>query len=137
MPYPNHILQMSFIKSLVKEIKTVKSMIDIPELKNERDRINKKLEELRRSHEKHHLIIEYNARIRQVMRELEDVSEICFDGPEQEESKNSAKQVIGALANRVEDAEKWAKSLEEEISRVNQELQRVNEKLSEARAAVR
>jgi predicted nucleic acid-binding Zn-ribbon protein len=126
---------MSFIKNLVKEIKTVKSMIDIPDLKNERDRINKRMEELNKSYEKHRLIADYETRIRQVMRDLEDVSEICFEG--QEEYKNSAKQVIDALANRVEEAEKSSKSIEEEISRVTGDLQRVNDKLSAARAAVR
>lgn len=107
-------------------------MIDIPELKKEREKINKKLDELYRSRSKYNIVIEYETRIRQVMRDLEDVSEICFDG--QEDKKDTAKRVIGYLSNRVEESEKLSKSIEEEISLLQQELQRINEKLSAPRS---
>jgi hypothetical protein len=126
---------MSLIKNNVKEIKTVKSMSDISELKNERETIKRKLEELDRSYEKHHLIVENETRILKVIRELDDLSTICFEG--QEESNNSAKKVIDAFANSVEESNKLSKSIEEEILRVNKELRKVNDKLSVARAGVR
>lgn len=130
---------MSFFKNIVKEIKTVKSMIDIPELKNEREKLNRKMEKLNATKEEHDLIIQNETRIRQVMRELEDLSSICFRGQEegQEEKRTSTKQVIDNLQNKLEESERIVSSTAEELSRVEQDLKRVNEKLSAARAAVR
>jgi hypothetical protein len=126
---------MSFIKNLAKEFQTVKSMIDIPDLKNERYKINKKIEESNTSLSKVRCILENETRIRQVIRDLEDLSEICFEG--QPDKKDSAQQVIQQLETRVEESEKLSSSLEGELSRLDRELQRINEKLSAARANVR
>lgn len=130
---------MSFIKNLVKEIKTVKSMIDIPELKAERERLNQKIKSLNTTVCETQLILQNEVRIRQVMRELEDLSLICFEGPGegQEEKRNSTKQVIDNLKNKFEEAQKNSLHTAEELSRLEQELKRVNEKLSAARANVR
>jgi chromosome segregation ATPase len=124
---------MSFIKSLVKEIKTVKSMINIPDLKNERERFHRKIDELRTTVAEQQKVIQQEGRILQVTRDLEELIGICFE----EKEKERAQEVINNLLNRVEEAEKISKSKEEEISRLEQELERVNEKLSAARAAVR
>jgi predicted nucleic acid-binding Zn-ribbon protein len=68
------------------------------------------------------------------MRDLVDVSEICFDG--HPDKMDSAQQVIRHLANRVEEVYHSIHQLEMEISRLEQELQRVNEKLSAARGTL-
>jgi chromosome segregation ATPase len=126
---------MSFIKSIVKEIKTVKSMLDIPELKNERSNLSKKLESHNSIVDKHQKIIQKKEDIEKTVRDLEEVVEICLK--EKEDEFNSAKKVIEAILNCVEDSEKKIKSETEEISRLEQELKRVNDKLSAARASVR
>lgn len=124
---------MSFIKSIAKEIKSIKSMIDIPELKNERERIKKRIEESRIVHEKQQKIVQNRERIRQVFRDFEDIVSLSFEEGEQE----SAQNVINTLLTRVEESEKLSASVEGDISRLEQELKKVNDKLSAARGAVR
>lgn len=99
---------MSFIKSIAKEIKSIKSMIDIPELKNERERIKKRIEESRIVHEKQQKIVQNRERIRQVFRDFEDIVSLSFEEGEQE----SAQNVINTLLTRVEESEKLSASVE-------------------------
>jgi hypothetical protein len=120
--------QMSFFKTIAKEIQTVKSKLHVPDLRNQRYTLQKQLEESRNSLCEVRLVHDHGSRIRQVMRDLVDVSEICFEG--QQDKKDSAQKVIHHLANRVEEADNLMHSLELKISKLEQELQMVNEKLS-------
>ncbi len=119
---------MSFIQKTIKEM-------DIPDLKNERYKINKTIEDSRTTLDKLRGVLENETRIRQVIRELEDLSKICFEG--QSDKQDSAQLVIHQLETRVAESEKLSTSLEGELSRLDRELQRINEKLSLARAKVR
>jgi hypothetical protein len=122
---------MKYVK--MSSTKPVKSMIDIQELKNEREVIKKNIEELTKTLEKKQNVIHEKEKIRRVIRDLEDVVGICFEGNE----KYIAQQVINNLLTCVEEGEKMSISCEEEKSKLEQKMKRLNEKLSAARAVGR
>ena len=111
------------------------SSVVLQHLKDQRYNLTKKIQECRESHDQACGILNAETRIQQVIRDLEDVSAICFEG--HPDKRDSAQQVIHHLQGRVEESEKLSKSLEGELSRLHQDLQRVNEKLSAARAGGR
>ena len=124
----------SFIKSIVKEIKTVKSMIDIPELKRERDAVNKKLQSAREMQKSQQNILDHLYIINQTTHNLKSLEKVCYEQMPGELER--AQSVIVHLNNCVKKAEEHIILNNENISKLEQELQRINDRLSAARAAV-
>lgn len=131
---------MSFLKAIAKEIKTAKSMLDIPELKRERQEINRKMDVVRANIEKNQEILNKREVIERTIRDLEDVWDICF-GHEKEaglvDHYGLAGTVIENLQTSLGNAITTNTKELDNLARLEQDLKSVNEKLSAARANVK
>lgn len=57
---------MSFIKSLMKEVNTIKSLVDIPRLKEDREKYKRQLEEINVKYESQQQLFQRMDELRQV-----------------------------------------------------------------------
>lgn len=125
---------MSFFKNIAKEINVVKSMLDIPELKKERDILTKKLQNACQVQQTEQDIIDRAHIIRQTTQLLQSIENVCYkDRPSELER---AQNVINYLNDRVKNAEEFVIRNRENISVLEQKIQKINDKLSKARAVV-
>lgn len=131
---------MSLFKAIAKEIKTVKSMLDIPELKNERQAIRRKIDMIRANIEKNQQIINKREVIERTIRDLEDVWDICFNHEKEaglEDHYGLAGKVIESLQTSVANATLDITTDLEQLSLLEENLQQVNKMLDTARANVK
>lgn len=125
---------MAFFKTIAKEINVVKSMIDIPELKKERDILTKKLQNACHVQQTEQDIIDRAHIIRQTTQQLQSLENVCYkDRPSELER---AQNVINYLNDRVKNAEEFIIRNRENISVLEQKIKKINDKLSKARAVV-
>ena len=125
----------SFIKSIVKEVNTIKSMLDIPALKNERETLRKQLEEAQNTYTKHQTILDKSTMIKETVTAMLDVCNICLQGNAFEMEK--ANTLNNALLDSIEKAQEGSNRAFTEIKRLESEIEKINVKLSAAREAVR
>ena len=125
----------SFIKSIVKEVNIVKSMLDIPALKNEKESLTHKLEEAQKIYTKHQTILDKSTTIKETVTAMLDVCNLCLEGNAFELDK--ANTLNNALLDSIEKAQEGSDRAFAEIKRIESEIEKINGKLSAARAAVR
>lgn len=123
------------MKSIIKEVSTIKSMLDIPALKNEREGLKKQLEEAEKTYTKHNTILDKATLIKETASTMLELCNICLQGNEFELDKANTLNV--ALLASVEIAKEGSNRAFTEIKRLESEIEKINVKLSAAREAVR
>lgn len=125
----------SFIKTIIKEVNTIKSMLDIPALKNQRERLRKRLEEVEKIYTKYNTILDKAVLIKETANTMLELCNICLEGNEFEIDKANVLNV--ALLNSVEIANNESNRAFAEIQWLNGEIEKINVELNAAREAVR
>lgn len=125
----------SFIKSIIKEVNTIKSMLDIPALKNQRERLRKRLEEVEKIYTKYNTILDKAVLIKETANTMLELCNICLEGNEFEIDKANVLNV--ALLKSVEIANNESNRAFAEIQWLEGEIEKINVELNAAREAVR
>jgi len=125
----------SFIKTIIKEVNTIKSMLDIPALKNQRERLRKRLEEVEKIYTKYNTILDKAVLIKETANTMLELCNICLEGNEFEIDKANVLNV--ALLKSVEIANNESNRAFAEIQWLEGEIEKINVELNAAREAVR
>jgi len=125
----------SFMKSIIKEVNTIKSMLDIPALKNQRERLRKRLEEVEKIYTKYNTILDKAVLIKETANTMLELCNICLEGNEFEIDKANVLNV--ALLKSVEIANNESNRAFAEIQWLEGEIEKINVELNAAREAVR
>lgn len=124
---------MSFVKSLVKEFGIAKSMLDIPGLKESKEKLqlkiqvcNNKIDELKRALENEaNIVITAKSIIKY---------KLCLAT---EEMQTKAEEVASAMENSVQTNKQLLEEETNKLDRMLKEMDEINEQLKKARANVK
>jgi hypothetical protein len=125
----------SFMKSIIKEVNTIKSMLDIPALKKQRELLRKRLEEAEKIYTKYNTILDKAVLIKETANTMLELCNICLEGNEFEIDKANVLNV--ALLKSVEIANNESNRAFAEIQWLEGEIEKINVELNAAREAVR
>ncbi len=123
------------MKSIIKEVNTIKSMLDIPALKKQRELLRKRLEEAEKIYTKYNTILDKAVLIKETANTMLELCNICLEGNEFEIDKANVLNV--ALLKSVEIANNESNRAFAEIQWLEGEIEKINVELNAAREAVR
>lgn len=123
---------MSFLKSIVKEINVAKSMIDIPGLKEERDKLQSELEKCLAEIEKVNTVVVESSNIHDVAINFQKYSKYLNS-----EDQQIALQLSEKLQQYVGNSQLKLTEQMDKRDALNSKIELVNDKLKKARTNVK
>ncbi len=124
---------MSFIKSIVKEINIAKSMLDIPALKQERDKLQTELSICNKQIDNITNSISTIDTIYATAKSLQEVSSLCFE----EDDKQVALNLCDKMCKYCDELKLKLKECTEKQQQLITKIACVNDNLKKARANVK
>lgn len=118
----------------MKEVNTIKSLVDIPRLKEDREKYKRQLEEINVKYESQQQLFQRMDELRQVSNGLHALESWCYtDNPEY---LQKSIELATYLSGLFENAEAKLAELTKEKEKTEEKIRNINEDLKKARALV-